>query len=147
MTAGNWWNSAADGPKTGIRGEQHDFDHGVTARRSQPPDRFNSDAQDRFPVLHTQLVPSCATLCVRRFLSCDPFVDELLQHIQRDRALAEDDVVELAEVERAELFLGPPAQLLDLQLADLVGQGLAGPGDVAVDLVDDVVLGLGGVRP
>ena len=33
----------------------------------------------------------------------------------------------------------PAADLADLQLADLVGQGLAGPGDVAVDLVLDLV--------
>ena len=40
---------------------------------------------------------------------------------------------------------GLVAQPSDLELADLVGEGLARPGDVAVDLVDDVVLGQGGV--
>ena len=46
----------------------------------------------------------------------------------------------------AELGRRLAAQLLDLQLADLVRQRLARPGDVAVDLVDDVELGLRRVR-
>ena len=41
---------------------------------------------------------------------------------------------------------GARAQLQELQLADLVGERLARVGDVAVDLVDDVGLGLGRVR-
>jgi len=55
--------------------------------------------------------------------------------------------VELAQVElRSEPGRRPRAQLLDAQLADLVGERLPGPGDVAIDLVDDVVLALRGVR-
>src|SRR5581483_7251367 len=34
------------------------------------------------------------------------------------------------------------SQLLDLELADLVRERLSWPGDVAIDLIDDVVLGL-----
>src|SRR5688572_3051407 len=76
----------------------------------------------------------------------DPGIDVALQHRQRQRARAEHHVVEGADVEAlAELGGRARAQLLDLQLADLVGQRLARPGDVAVDLVDDVVLGLGRV--
>src|SRR5262249_4359897 len=42
-------------------------------------------------------------------------------------------------------FLGVRAQSNDLQLADLVGEGLPGPADVAIDLVRDVDLGQRGV--
>jgi hypothetical protein len=73
----------------------------------------------------------------------DPTVDLLLEHFERDRAHLQDDVVELAKVEAAtELLLGARAQLLDLQLADLVGQRLARPADVAIGLVGDIELGL-----
>ena len=67
---------------------------------------------------------------------------ELLQHPERHRPERQQPVVEGTEVEGG---TGASAGLLpdlpDLQLADLVGQGLAGPGDVAVDLVLDLVAG------
>ncbi len=46
---------------------------------------------------------------------------------------------------RPELFLGFTAVPADLQLAELVGEGLSGPGDVAFDLGGDLVLGERGV--
>jgi len=48
--------------------------------------------------------------------------------------------VEGANVERlSRTVLGPGAQLADLAIANLVGQGLARPGDVAVDLIETLV--------
>jgi hypothetical protein len=47
--------------------------------------------------------------------------------------------MKMAHVELvSQLFLGPAAQLPDLELADLVRQRLARIGDVAVDLRLDV---------
>ncbi len=40
-------------------------------------------------------------------------------------------------------FFGAGAEVADFELADLVSEGLAGPGDVAVHFGDDVELGLG----
>jgi hypothetical protein len=55
--------------------------------------------------------------------------------------------VERADVEAlAECSGRVAAQLLDLQFADLVRERLARVADVTVRLVDDVELGLGGVR-
>ena len=51
------------------------------------------------------------------------------------RACVEHLVVEGADIEVvAELFFGAVAQLEDFKLADLVGESLAGPCDVAIDL-------------
>src|SRR5207245_3498780 len=59
-------------------------------------------------------------------------------------AILQERVVELAQIERlTERALGAGAEILDLELADLIGQGLAGPGDITVDLVGDVDFGLG----
>jgi hypothetical protein len=66
-----------------------------------------------------------------------------LQEVERDRAAGQQLVVERAQVEaRAQRGGRLRPQLLDLQLADLVGQGLPRPDVVAVDLHLDVVLGL-----
>src|SRR5690625_2303312 len=76
----------------------------------------------------------------------DEGADLLFQHRQRDRAQAQDGMVEGRQVEVVAQFrLGFATQLPDLQLAQLVAQGLGGPGDVAVDLGGDLVLGQGGV--
>src|SRR5229473_6509911 len=70
----------------------------------------------------------------------DPPIHIRLQHAQRNRAAAEDHVVELANVEAGtERLLGALAELFDLQLAELVGKRLAWPGDIAVDLGLDFV--------
>ncbi len=70
-----------------------------------------------------------------------------LQHAQRQGAVAQHAVVEGADVEGLDqLLLGVGAELLDLELTDLVGQRLTRPDDVAIDLDDDVVLLLAGVR-
>ena len=57
----------------------------------------------------------------------------------RQRAVTEQYVVKFAQIEIiAQRFLGAVAQLPDLQLPELVGQGLAGPGDIAVHFGPDV---------
>src|SRR5262245_55776928 len=61
----------------------------------------------------------------RLFVSRDPAVDLLLEHVERHRAVAQHLVVERGELElRAQRLLGLLAQLDDLELADLVGQRL-----------------------
>ena len=56
--------------------------------------------------------------------------------------MTEQLVVERPQVEAlAELPLQVGAQHLDLPLADLVGERLTGPHDVAVDLVDGLAFG------
>src|SRR5207253_10580079 len=72
----------------------------------------------------------------------DPVRELAGQGCERQRAMAEELVVELAEVERrAVAGRDLAAQALDLALPDLVGQGLRGPADVAVGLDDRVGLG------
>src|SRR5690606_22209728 len=67
-------------------------------------------------------------------LALNPCADGAREHIQWDRTGTQDRVVESADVESfSQSRLGLFAQLLDLQLTDLVRQRLAGPGDVAVD--------------
>src|SRR4029450_4570355 len=74
------------------------------------------------------------------------FLDHLGQDRQRHPARAQHQVVEAAQVEAvAEAGLGQLPQPDQLQAADHVGQGLAGVGNVAVDLVLDVDPGEGGV--
>src|SRR5260370_42288844 len=64
------------------------------------------------------------------------------QRRQRQRAVADELVVELAEVEcRAVPGRDLAPQSLDLALADLVGQGLGRPADVPICL--DYRVGLG----
>src|SRR5882724_5073606 len=63
-------------------------------------------------------------------LGVDPMLDMRLQETQRDRTLLQDRFVEGADVELAgQLALGFGAQFADLELAKLVGQGLARPHD------------------
>src|SRR4029077_10500897 len=65
----------------------------------------------------------------------DEVANLLLQHGQRHGPIRQYGVVERAFVEpRTELGLRLAPQLADLQLAHLVAEGLAGPGDVAVGL-------------
>ena len=80
--------------------------------------------------------PALAVTSSRR----DPRVHALVEHRQRHRARAEHDRVERLEVElRAERAPRPRARSSqDLELADLVRERLAGPADVAIDLVRDV---------
>src|SRR5207244_4787795 len=76
----------------------------------------------------------------------DPLPHVLLQEIHRESPVPQHFVVERADVEpRAEGGGRRVAQLAELQLADLVGERLAGIHDVAVHLDDDVLLRLGGV--
>ena len=57
-----------------------------------------------------------------------PAVDLLLQDVERHRAVAQHDVVEIAHVEvRAQRPRGTRAQRGDVQLPYLVRQRLAGP--------------------
>ena len=81
-----------------------------------------------------------------RGLGADPMLDVRLQQAQRDRALLQDGVVEGAHVKlAAEPALGFGAQLADFELAKLVGQRLARPHDVAINLDRDVLIGLASV--
>src|SRR6266404_708169 len=90
-------------------------------------------------------LPKLALPSMRR-LGVDPMLDMRLQEAQRDRALLQNGIVEGADVELArEAALGFGAQLSDLELAQLVGQRLPRPHDVAVDLDRDVLIGLTGV--
>jgi xanthosine utilization system XapX-like protein len=76
----------------------------------------------------------------------DPAIDLAFQHGQRHRAVLQHFGVELAHVElRAQFLLGLGAQLLDLQLADLVSQRLPRPGDVALRLGGGLGIALGRV--
>ena len=95
---------------------------------------------------HAHRWPAPATVDGARGHLLLPVGDVAVEHVERHCAAAEHDVVESPDVELpAEILRRPGAQLLDLELADLVGQRLARPGDVAVDLVRDVELGLGGI--
>jgi hypothetical protein len=66
----------------------------------------------------------------------------LLEHRQRHRTDGQDGIVEAPLIElRAKLFFGLAAMTANLDLAKLVGQRLSGPGDVAIDLGGDLMLG------
>src|SRR6266850_3607071 len=72
-----------------------------------------------------------------------PCLDPCFEDIQRQRAVIQDLVVELADVELWPKFFGRiGAEFFQLQFADFVSQRLARPDDVAVDLDGDVVLAL-----
>src|SRR3546814_3733488 len=69
-----------------------------------------------------------------------------LQHVQRYRAGFQHGVVEGTEIEPvAQRPGGLLTEFGDLHLPDLVGQRLPRRADVAVDLVDHVLAGLGRV--
>src|SRR5687768_16488063 len=76
----------------------------------------------------------------------DPASHVPLQQPEWNCSRVKDNLVEVAEVEaRSErsFYLAP--ELPHLELADLVGNRLAGPCNIAVDLVDYVVLVFRGV--
>ena len=76
----------------------------------------------------------------------DPAVHPLLQQVEGQGPGAQQLVMKCTDIEvLAEFDFGAAAQLQDLELPDLVRKRLARPENVAVDLVDDVVLGLCGV--
>ena len=63
----------------------------------------------------------------------DPRVDPLIEHVERQCARIDHLVVKRANVELvAQRLLGAVAQFQDFQLADFVGQRLAGYRDVAI---------------
>src|SRR5213594_418531 len=81
------------------------------------------------------------------FLLRDPPANVLLDDVQRHGAALENDVVKLAQVELdAQLPGRTGAKFLDLEFANLVGERLAGPGNVTVDFVDYVQLRFRRVR-
>src|SRR5687768_14717866 len=72
-------------------------------------------------------------------LGRDVAIDFLFEHAQRHRAIAEHDLVKVANVElAAQRRFGPLAQLGDLALADHVARRLPRIVDVAIDLALDV---------
>src|SRR6267143_2432715 len=76
----------------------------------------------------------------------DPRVNPCVERVQRQRPRAEHLIVERANIEfAAERRRRVRAQLFDLQLADLVGERLARPYDVAIDFHGDVMLRLPGI--
>src|SRR5919112_3742904 len=78
----------------------------------------------------------------------DPTQDDPFEHRQGYRTVRQDGAVEGAYVEGVpEPALSEPPEPDDLASADHVGEGLSRPGDVTVDLVDDVVPGGRGVLP
>ena len=71
---------------------------------------------------------------IKSRIGADVFVDLILKNLKRPHWL-ENNLVELPDVEVVpQRLLGPLPQLEDLNLAHLVGRGLAWPGDVAGDL-------------
>src|SRR6266849_5675534 len=69
----------------------------------------------------------CAALGGITFFCGDPVVNVPFQNIQRQRAGAEDHVMERLQVESiSQFFVGAGAQLFNLQLAGLVRQRLSG---------------------
>src|SRR5215207_8500351 len=67
------------------------------------------------------------------------------QRCQRQRPVAQDLIVELAQVELRPVTGGDLAsERLDLALTQLVGQGLARPADIAVGLDHGIRLGQSG---
>src|SRR6476469_4115961 len=65
----------------------------------------------------------------------DPRANARVEHVERQRALAEHLIVERTHVEAvAQLVLGVRTERADLELAALVRERLAGPYDVAVVL-------------
>src|SRR5581483_11373686 len=68
-------------------------------------------------------------------LLLNPTVCTRLEQIERQNAAVEHLVVEAADVEPlAQLLVGALAQLAEFELAELVGQGLRGPGNITVGL-------------
>jgi hypothetical protein len=75
-----------------------------------------------------------------------PATHALLENVQGHGSAEQHVVVERPNVERGPKSpLSPLPKFLDLEFSNLVGERLAGPDDVAVDLDDDVVLGFGRV--
>src|SRR5690606_8424488 len=76
----------------------------------------------------------------------NPGIHILLQHIERQGAIAEHHVMERPDIEAvAQLLARPLPQLHYSGHADLVGRSLAGQDDIALHLADIVTLGNGGV--
>lgn len=76
----------------------------------------------------------------------NPGGEALVEEVKGEGAGEEEGVVEGADVKAGAMGgFGAGAEVADFELADLVGEGLAGPGDVAVHFGDDVELGLGAV--
>src|ERR1700743_395807 len=76
----------------------------------------------------------------------EPGLDVGLEDVEGDGAGLEDGVVEFADVEGGSLFfLGLGAEFADFELAQFVGEGLAGPDDVAIDFDRNVLIGFAGV--
>src|SRR5207247_4899569 len=91
----------------------------------------------------TVISPRASTTVDFRYLTSVPVQDVrrdlVFEHAERHGAVTQQHVVELPHVEpRPERGLRLRPQLADLQLAHLVAQGLAGPGDVAVHLGGDL---------
>src|SRR5712672_956893 len=95
------------------------------------------------PVLIYLASRSAASRGLAYSLRAQPRSNILLQYIERNCPAAENDVMEFAYVKtRAQLIFGQCAQLANLELPDLIGQSLTGPGDITVYLIFDLEVAL-----
>src|SRR5262249_47757248 len=102
----------------------------------KPPSFARLDSRGRLPLRgHCRLLP--CQLLLELF---HPSVYLLFKNSQRKRAFEQKGIVECAEIERlTHFFLGLRAHVFHSQLADLVGQRLPRPGDVAINFSGRVV--------
>src|SRR5262249_14098481 len=90
-----------------------------------------------FSIINCTSRPSFMSLA---FLIGDPVADLAFQNIEGQRPVIEDGVVKFPKVEAsAKLRFGLLSQFLDLQFAELIGERLSGPDDVAIDFDNNVV--------
>src|SRR5262249_44900861 len=115
--------------------------------RGRPPRRRESELPLDPPAKHAIVRgPALRAVLASDHFLLEPRRDEAAEDRQTDRAGSEHGVVEALDVEpRTEGRLRGPAEAQDLELSALVRQRLAGPHDVAIDLVGDVVLAEGRV--
>src|SRR5439155_3783548 len=91
----------------------------------------------------TALRRSCITSILAHL---DPRIHLLFEQVQRNRPVAQNNVVKLPDIEPGtELPFGFGSEFLDLELTHFVAERLPGPDDVPVHLDDDVLVGFGGV--
>src|SRR5258708_4548349 len=138
MPAGNWRKLSASGHKVVPDSEHHLMIPVVTGSRSlrllinaSPLKRLSSAVQFRpwSTMSFSEKLPSLYSLL------CDPLICAGLEEIERQGSSVQHLLVELADIEPgAQVFLRAFTEFADLELAQLVTEGLRGPRDVAVGL-------------
>src|SRR5437773_104213 len=120
------------------------------ARRNPPPQgppraRAHASAQARARSERLD-EPRQAALAIPSAIARDPVVDALLQHRQRQRTIVDECIVKSTNIEtfaKRRLRLG--SQGLDLELTYLVGQRLARPYVIPIDLRNGRCIGDSGI--